>query len=75
MFYFSHIKERMNLYFKQKNGYTAINLYNLLTEPWFYFHSYLRLMVNSQDLLLEEVQLKSSDSSAEQVKAIFLWNM
>lgn len=73
MFYFLHIKERMNLYSKQKNSYAVINLCNLSMELWFYFHIYLRLMVNSQDLLLEEVELKTPDSSAEQVKAIFLW--
>lgn len=34
----------------------------------------MRLMVNSQDLLSEEAELKSPDLSAEQVKAIFLRN-
>lgn len=32
-------------------------------------------MGNSQHLLLEEAELKSPDPSAEQVKAIFLWNI
>lgn len=34
----------------------------------------MRLMVKSQDLLSEEAELKSPDSSAEQVKAILLCN-